>query len=134
MARLHGRRGQLYIGLASSAAIASPVPFLGKWTIDFKVSDVDVTAFGDTNMTYVAGLPDVGGTYSGFYDNATTQLYVAASDGLPRNFYLYPDAQLFPGSYWYGTGIFDFSASGGVTEAVAINGNFKAASNVTRIG
>lgn len=134
MARTHGRRGQLYVGLASSTAVPSPVPFLGKWTIDFKVADVDVTAFGDTNLTFVAGLPEVGGSYNGFYDTATAQLYTAASDGLARNFYLYPDAQLFPASYWYGTAIFDFSATGGVSEAVAINGNWKAASNVTRIG
>lgn len=133
MARIHGRRGQLYVGLANSAAVPSPVPFLGKWTITFATDDVDVTAFGDVNKIYVAGLPDIGGTYDGFFDLATAQLYTAASDGLARGFYLYPDNSQTT-TYWYGTGTFDFSASGGSTEAVAINGNWKAASAIYKVG
>lgn len=133
MARIHGRRGILYVGLASDAAVPSACPFLGKWSITFANDDVDVTAFGDVNKVYVSGLPDVGGTYDGFYDSATAQLYTAASDGLGRKFYLYPDNSI-AGSYWYGTATFDFNASGGVTEAVAINGSWKAAGAITRIG
>ena len=133
MARIHGRRGLLYIGLASQAAVPSPVPFLGKWTITFNTDDVDVTAFGDVNKVYVSGLPDVGGTYDGFYDTATAQLYTAASDGLDRKFYLYPDSSV-PASYFYGNATFDFVASGGVSEAVAINGSWKAAGAITKIG
>lgn len=133
MARVHGRRGQLYVGIASSSAVAAAVPYLGKWSIDFKVDDVDVTAFGDSNKVYVAGLPDIGGSYDGFYDTATAQLYTAASDGLARNFYLYPDNSITT-TYWYGTATFDFAATGGAGEAVAINGNWKAASNITKIG
>lgn len=133
MARDHGRRGQLYVGIASSAAAASPVPFLGKWTVTFNTDDVDVTAFGDTNKVYVSGLPDITGTYDGFYDTATAQLYTAASDGLDRAFYLYPD-NLIPTTYWYGRATFDFNASGGVGEAVAINGSWKAAGPIAKIG
>jgi hypothetical protein len=133
MARIHGRRGQLYVGLASQAAVPSPTPFLGKWAITFANDDVDVTAFGDVNKVYVSGLADVGGSYDGFYDTATAQLYTAASDGLDRKFYLYPDTTV-PGSYWYGTATFDFNASGGVSEAVSINGSWKAAGAVTKIG
>lgn len=133
MARIHGRRGQLYVGLASSTAVPSPVPFLGKWAITFDTDDVDVTAFSDTNKVYVSGLPDIGGTYEGFFDLATGQLYAAASDGLARGFYLYPDNSQTT-TYWYGTAIFDFQASGGASDAVAISGNWKAASAVNKVG
>jgi hypothetical protein len=133
MSRIHGRRGQLYVGIASQGAVASPVPFLGKWTITFANDDVDVTAFGDVNKVYVSGLPDVGGTYDGFIDTTTAQLYTAASDGLDRAFYLYMDNSITT-SYWYGRATFDFNATGGVSEAVAINGAWKAAGAITRVG
>ena len=36
--------------------------------------------------------------------------------------------------YWFGTGLFDFSATGQQDGAIAINGSFAAASAVTKIG
>lgn len=135
MARKHGRRGRLYVGLASDTAAAEPVAFLRDWTIDFSVDNVDVTAFGDTNKVYVAGLPDASGTFAGFYDDATVQLYTAATDGLPRRFYLYPDNTVnTAGPYWFGTALFDFSASGQVDGAVTVSGNWNAASAVAKVG
>ena len=88
MARIHGRNGIVYMGIATSAALATPVAFLSDWTISFTVDKQDVTAMGDTNKIYVAGLPDASGDFSGFYDDATAQTYTASVDGLPRNFYL----------------------------------------------
>ena len=60
MARLHGRSGRLYAGIAS-AGTAEPITFLNSWSFDASTDDVDVTAFGDTNKTYVSGLPDFKG-------------------------------------------------------------------------
>lgn len=134
MARVHGRRGRLYVGLASDTAAAEAVTFLSGWEINFETDDVDVTALGDANHVSLAGLPDAGGTFKGFYDDATAQLYTAASDGLARRFYLYPTTPATAGPYWFGTGTFDFSMSGDVGEAVAVSGNFKAASTVAKIG
>lgn len=131
MARIHGRRGRLYVGLASESADAEPVAFLNAWTTDFTVDKVDVTSFGDTNKTYVSGLPDASGTIGGFYDTASAQLYTAAQDGLPRKFYLYPDTT--DGDYFFGTALFDFSISGGVSDAVTISGNWSAASAITKV-
>ena len=135
MARIHGRRGRLYVGLASDTAAAEAVTFLREWSIDFSVDNQDVTAFGDSNKTYVAGLPDATGGFSGFFDNATAQLYTAASDGLARRFYLYPDATVATaGPYWFGTALFDFSLSGAVDGAVTVSGNWNAASAVAKVG
>lgn len=135
MARIHGRHGRLYVGLSSSASAAEPVTFLSNWSLDSSVDNVDVTAFGDSNKVYVAGLPDASGSFSGFFDDATAQVYTAASDGDARRFYLYPDSRNgTAGPYWYGTALFDFSVQGAVDGAVQVSGNLQAASTVTKIG
>ena len=131
MARIHGRAGRLYAGIAS-AGTAEPITFLNSWSSDFSSDDVDVTAFGDTNKTYVSGLPDVSGSFAGFYDSASAQLYTAAVDGVARKFYLYPSTA--DAIYWFGTATFDMSVETGVADAVKISGTFKAASAVTKVG
>lgn len=131
MARIHGRSGRLYVNLTSGGT-AEPVTFLNQWSINFATDNVEVTAFTDTNKTYVAGLPDVGGSFSGFYDDATVQTYTAAVDGVARKFYLYPGSGT--SQYWFGTALFDFNVSSDVNGAVTIAGDFQAASAVSKVG
>lgn len=130
---IHGRRGRLYVGITSSASTAEPVANLSGFSIDFSTDDVEVTAFGDTNKVYVSGLPDAAGTFKGFLDTGTAQLFTAATDGDARKFYLYP-SNSNTGQYWSGTGIFDFSVEADVSDAVKVSGNWKAASAVTKTG
>lgn len=132
MARIAGRSGRLYMGL-TSAGVAEPVTFLNQWSLNFATGNIDVTAFGDVTKVYVSGLPDCTGSYAGFYDNATTQMYTAATDGVARKFYLYPDNSS-TAQYWFGTGIFDMNIDGSVDGAVAISGDFAAASAVAKVG
>jgi hypothetical protein len=131
VARIHGRNGIAYVGVTSVAA-ASPMAFLSDWTLNMTVKKVDVTAMGDANIIYVSGLPDASGDFTGFMDDATSQTYVSATDGLARNFYLYPNTTLDPNTYWFGTILPDFSASGGVSKAVTIKSTWNAASKVQR--
>src|SRR5215831_2128718 len=132
MARLAGRNGRLYAGIGS-AGTAEPIAYLSKWSLKFTTDKYDVTAFGATTKVYVAGLPDCPGDYSGFYDNATAQLYTAATDGVARKFYLYPD-NTNTAQYWFGTAIFDFSVDGDLGSSVNVSGSFAAASAVSKIG
>jgi hypothetical protein len=132
MARLHGRNGRLYVNITSGGT-AEPIAFLNNWDIQFAVDNAEVTAFGDTNKVYVAGLPDASGSFSGFYDDATAQVYTAAADGVARKFYLYPTTSA-TGQYWFGTALFDFSVSSSVDGAITISGDFQAASAVTKVG
>ena len=132
MARIHGRNGRLYAAITSGGT-AEPVTFLNQWSINFSVDNVEVTGFGDTNKTYVAGLPDVSGSFSGFYDTDTQQLYTAAQDGVARKVYIYPVASDAT-EYWYGTALFDFSVSSDVNGAVTISGDWNAASAFTKVG
>jgi hypothetical protein len=132
MARIAGRSGRLYANLTSGGT-AEPITFLTNWSLNFATDKIEVTSFGDTTKVYVAGLPDCQGDYSGFYDNATAQLYTAAVDGVSRKFYLYPSNSA-TGQYWFGTAIFDFNVTGDVAQAVAISGSFASADVVAKVG
>lgn len=131
MARIHGRNAQIYLGVTSGAA-ASPLPMQAAWSINMNVDKSDVTAFGDANKIYVSGLPDSSGDFSGFMDDATSQTYIAATDGLPRNLYLYPSITADPLTYWFGTVLPDFSADGSVSGPVNFKSSWNAASKVQR--
>lgn len=137
MSRFHGRNGVVYLGQAGYTGTgqppaASPIAFLTDWTINKTTDKVDVTAMGDTNKVYAAGLSDASGDLSGWYDSATPQTYAAATDGLPRSFYLYEDAVGQPTSYWFGIVLPDMSIAGGETAAVSIKSSWNAAGPVQR--
>lgn len=133
MARLHGRRGRVYLGIASDSAEAEPLPFIASWSMSFTTEKVDVTAMEDPNRVYVAGIPDASGEFGGFYDDSTAQTYTAATDGLPRKFYLYPSRAVNT-KYFFGTILPDMSVNASTTEAVAITASWNAASAITRVG
>ena len=132
MSRIHGRNGIAYVGV-NPGDVASPMAFLSDWSINFTVAKVDVTCMGDQNLIWVAGLPDASGDFSGFYDTATAQTYVAASDGQPRNFYLYPsNLGALGGEYFFGYILPDYAITGGVAAAVSLKSTWNAASRVQR--
>jgi hypothetical protein len=132
MARIHGRNGAVYMNLASGGT-AEPIAFLNAWSINAQTDKADVTAFGDPNKVYVAGLPDSSGNFAGFYDDATVQTYTAATDGVARKFYLYP-SKLNSAQYWFGTVLPDFSVDAGVGDAVKITASWNAASAIAKVG
>jgi hypothetical protein len=140
--RIHGRNGIAYVGVDPSNGtggaqiLAAPMAFLSDWSINFVVAKVDVTAMGDNNLIWVAGLPDASGDFTGFYDTSTAQTYVAATDGQARNFYLYPSTVSTqmgpPAQYFFGTILPDFAVAGGVTAAVSLKSTWNAASRIQR--
>jgi predicted secreted protein len=133
MARVHGRSGVLKVELTVGEAVET-VAFLNKWSLSFAADRVDVTAMGDTNKVYLAGLPDASGDFAGFYDAAADAVTLedAAMDGVARDFELYP-AGIGAGKPKYvGTAIFDFKVDSGVGEAVTVSGSWAASSNVVK--
>jgi hypothetical protein len=121
----------VYVGVTNGAA-ASPCTFQASWSISMVTDKQEVTAFSDSNKVYVAGLPDASGDFSGFWDDATSQTYIAAVDGLARNFYLYPDTTNAITTYWFGTILPDFSADGAIGSAVDVKCSWNAASKIQR--
>ncbi len=132
MARAHGRKGRLYMALASGGS-AAPVAFINSFSIDLSTQQVDVTAFEDNNMVYVSGLPDAKGSYAGFFDDATKQMITASLDGVSRKFYWYPDKSVNT-IYFFGTGNFSTSQNWSTTTAGTISGNWTAASECQWVG
>ena len=132
MSALAGRAGRLYMALASGGT-AEPVALLNSFSIDAASDRHDVTAFGDANKLYVAGISDASGSLSGFYDDATVQTYTAATDGVARKFYMYP-TNAATTKYWFGTAFFDFSSEFTVDGAASMSGSWQAASAVTKVG
>lgn len=132
MSRIHGRNGRVYMALTSGGT-AEPLTFIAKWSIGFKTDKSDVTAMGDSNHVYVSGLPDATGSFSGFYDDATVQTYTAATDGVARRFYLYPNLTT-ASQYFFGTVLADFNVDGDVAGPVAVSADWAAASTIAKVG
>jgi hypothetical protein len=132
VSRIHGRNGRIYLAVTSGGTAAA-IPFQSSWSINFATDKADVTAMGDVNKVYAAGLPDASGDFSGFYDDATAQTYTAAVDGVARAFYLYPSTSN-TGQYWWGTVLPDFSVSASIGGAVEVKASWNAATAITKVG
>jgi hypothetical protein len=127
-----GRNAVIYLG-ATTAAAASLLTFQNTWSIDFTSEKIDVTSFGDPTKTYVTGIADAQGEFSGFYDDASPQTYTAAIDGLSRKFYLYPTS-LLPGTYFFGTVFVDMSVNAAVAGAIEVSAKWNAATSMAKVG
>ena len=123
-AKYHGKTGTLYVSTSGSAAAAAVT--LREWSLDMATDRVEVTSFGDSNKTYVQGLPDISGNLSGYWDNTDDTLYDASRSSDAVKMYLYPST-LVPTKYFYGTAFLDFSLTAAVDQAVQVSGSFAAA-------
>lgn len=132
MGRIAGRNAVIYLGATTSAA-ASPITFQNTWSMNFTSDKIDVTAFGETTKTYVAGIADAQGEFAGFYDDSTPQTYTAAIDGLSRRFYLYPSS-LNTAQYFFGTVFADMSINAAVAGATEVSASWNAASSIAKVG
>lgn len=127
MARKHGKTGKVYMAPASGEAVN--VASLSSWSLNMSTDSVDVTAFNDANKVSVVGLPDLSGSFSGFWDTADSTVFSAArsaNSGTAVKIYIYPDGTDTT-KYAYGTAFVDASIQGSVNGAVEISANFKAA-------
>ena len=124
MSAYHGKGGVVYMSATGSGAAVNVV-FLTEWTLEMATDKVEVTSFLDPNKTYVQGLRDIKGAMSGYFDNATDQLFDASESADGVKLYLYPTS-LVPTVYFYGPAWLDASISVGVDRAVSISGNFVA--------
>lgn len=127
-----GRNGQLKVDQSVGAnGSASTVANLTTFDIQQTRDKTEVTSFGDTTKTYIAGLADASGSFSGFWDSAGGLQKVA--DGVARAFYLYPTTTDTT-KYWFGTATFDITVSTSVGGAVEASGSWAAATSVSYVG
>jgi hypothetical protein len=131
MAKSHGQFGRVFLS-TSGAGVASPLVGVNKWSLDRKTDTAEVTAFEDTNKTYVQGKPDVSGAFSGFWDDANDSIFLAADSTTPVKVYLYPNFITTPTAYHYGTAWISASLDTDANGAVSISGTFMAATSWSR--
>lgn len=125
-AKLHGKNGAIYLGGDKSSG--TKVAAKTEWTLARNRDYVDATAFGDTNKTYLTGLPNVQGTYAGFLDTSGDLLFSAAtSEALA--IYLYADDGGTPVLVAHGSGFLDANVTANNADAVRITGEFRASNN-----
>lgn len=126
MARHAGRFGAVYMSttLEDGAAL---VISLSSWDLDAAADRFDVTTFFDPNKTYVIGLRDRKGNFSGFWDDDETQLWAGADSDDGVYLYCYADAQNNPEAYGYGTAWVDVSIAVPVNGAATVRAQWAAA-------
>jgi len=123
-----GRTGVVYLAIEANTGVATNCISLNAWTINRQTDKFEVTSFGDSNKTYVQGLADLQGTFSGFWNDSETKPFAGASSSTGVKLYLYPDSTA-PTKYAYGTAWLDCSINTPVGGAVTISGSFAAASS-----
>jgi hypothetical protein len=119
-----GRKGVVYMSTTGSGNAINVIK-LNAWTLNKTTDKIEVTAFGDLNKTYVQGLPDVQGSFSGFWDDTENKPFTGAGSSDGVKLYLYPSADK-AGSYHYGPAWLDASMEVEVSGAVKITANFAA--------
>ena len=131
MPAYHGKKSVIYMS-TTGAGTAANVPFFAEWTLDKSTDTVEVTSFGDSNKTFVQGLPNLTGTFSGFFDSAQDTLFDASESSTAVKMYIYPSSDA-PTIYHYGTAWVSASMSSSVSGPVTISGTFVAATSWGRM-
>lgn len=124
MSILHGKNGALYIN-------GVKVTNKTEWMLSMAREYADVSTFRDKNKVAAAGLMDINGTFSGLLDTAGDAV-VTKNDGTPYTVALYAEDSVT--LIATGPAFVDASVSVSITDAVRVNGNFKAAGDWTITG
>lgn len=132
--KIHGMGGAIYVGGTYVSATALPsggirIAAKSEWSLQRNRDYVDSTSFGDTNKTYLAGLPNVQGNFSGFLDASGDLLLNAATSGA-QTVFLFADDGTVPGGsvrmVAYGPAYMDASVTVSNTDAAKITGEYRA--------
>ena len=124
MAKLHGKNGAIYI---NGTKVANKTD----WMLSMAREYADVTTFRDKNKVNAAGLMDIQGTFSGLLDT-NGDAVVTKNDGTPYTVSLYAaDSVTLIAS---GLAFVDAAVTVSLTDAVRVNGSFKAAGDWTITG
>jgi hypothetical protein len=132
--KLHGKDAAIYLGGTFVSASSLPtdgikVASKTEWTLQRNRDYVDATVFGDTNKTYLAGLPNVQGTFAGMLD-VSGDLLLNAATSAAQQIYLFADDGTNGGTIRmvaHGLGFIDASINATNTDAIRYTGEFRAA-------
>jgi hypothetical protein len=134
-APIAGRRGRIYIDTSTDGTgAAKPIANLNSWSLNRTTDKIEVSAFGSTSKSYVVGLPDAQGDFSGFWDTDGDQYKVSQAIDGGRKFYCYVNNVDNAAQYFFGKAHFDVSVSQTVSGAVEVSGSWAAAESLLTNG
>lgn len=126
--KLHGKNGAIYLGGAKGSG-GIKIAAKTEWTLQRNRDYVDATVFGDLNKTYLAGLPNIQGTFAGFLD-VSGDLILNSSTSESQDIYLYaddnPNAITSVVLVAHGPGLIDANVNATNTDGVRVTGEFRA--------
>ena len=126
---LHGKGGVL----AVSETLAGPVKavaLITEWDYDSSSDYVETTALGSVNKTFVKGLNNAQGTFTGVWDSFDDTLFAAAESIDGCQIEIWPNVN--SPACFKGPGFLDVKIKAGVSAAVTIDGKFSANGPWTR--
>ena len=124
--RLHGKNGAIYVN--GPRGTGTRVAAKSQWTLNLSRDYVEVTAFGDGNKRYLAGLKDISGSFNGFLDvSGDLMVNNTSTDDVP--IYLYAEDDASPILIASGLGLIDTSISTMNNDAIRVSGNIRASSD-----
>jgi hypothetical protein len=132
--KIHGMGGAIYVGGTFTTKTAIPTGAIriaakSEWSLQRNRDYVDSTSFGATNKTYLAGLPNVQGNFSGFLDSSGDLLLNAATSGA-QNLTLFASDGTLAGTsvvmVAHGPAFMDASVTVSLNDAAKITGEFRA--------
>jgi len=119
----HGKDGVIFMS-TSAAGTLEPLSLMTEFTLDTGADTVETTAFGSPNKTYVRGLQDMKGTFTGFWDSTADTLFDAADSPDGVKMQIYPSWLV--DKNWGGPAWVSVSLESGVSKAVGVKGSFVA--------
>jgi hypothetical protein len=122
--RLPGKNGAIYLGGAKGTGVKVAAKM--EWSLQRNRDYVDATVFGDTNKTYLAGLPNVQGAFSGFLDTSGDLLLNAATSEATLIYLYADDTGGSPVPIAYGPGLIDGNVTASLSDAIRFTGEFRA--------
>jgi hypothetical protein len=117
----HGKDGAIYV---DGQKIADKV----EWSLQMNRDYADVTTFRDGNKVYAAGLRDVQGSFAGLYDTSG-DLAISKADGTAYTVQVWAEDGV--SKVGEGPAYLDASVTASVSDAVRVQGNFRAAGSWT---
>jgi hypothetical protein len=126
---VHGKGGVICIA-PTRTGTPVPVALVGEWSLDRSSDKVETTSLGDKNKTFVKGLDNVEGTFTGQFNQLDDTLFEAAESADGCLMEIWPNE--FSEACFSGPAWLDVSIKGGVSAAVTIDGSFSANGSWTR--
>jgi len=126
---LTGKYGEVWYAPPPAPGTLAKVLSVNAWKLDQKTDYEEVTCFGDTNKVYIPGLPDMSGTFGGFWNSAELTLWNAAISPTPGTLKLVVN-NTEPDFFWTGPAYLDASIDASL-KAPKVTGTFKAAGSWT---